>query len=234
MDTYSQNILAFEFHSPKRNKKFTPDPLYLNKCPSFSNVKNLNERLIDSDSESEKITPKPENDEENISLSPEREIQKLPPANTAYVNKPHDYFAQLRKDIGIAYDVRPSQRTRASMKESIVSPISIDKSRRGVRSRIRGNGPGKQTDKLGLGFSRILSPSPSRNSPRYERYLSPNTVRNEYYNSTYNFYSTEYCDKAHIAGLLQQIKSFEEENFRLKEKLKKREDQLEELKNEEN
>lgn len=233
MNAVAHNLLQFEFQSPKR-KTFNPKPHYMEKNPSFSNVRNLNER-INSEQELKKIpSGHLEENEENIVFTPERAIHKLPESDPAYVNKPHDYFAKIRKDIGLAYAMRPSERTRTSPTEEISRRRRESNSnRKRVKSRVRGYGPGMQTNRLGLGFSKIVSPSPVDRREIDECFYSPNTVKREYYEATYNYFSTEYCDKAHISGLLQQIKSLEQENKGLIEKLEKRENQLLELNKEE-
>lgn len=233
----AQNLLSFEFQSPKR-ENYNPKPKYLKKDPSFSHVRNLNERIeTDSENSEQGKHTFPIDNEENLSVSPESKIQKIPQIKPAYVNKPHDYFAQLRKEIGITYDVRPSQRTRASNQTSYMSPRRRNPGEGIVSRRMRGQGSGAQANRIGLGFSRITSQSPNH-SPRYlssspvaksPRYLSPNSVKKEYFNAAYNYFSTEFCDKAHISGLLQQVKSLEEENERLKSTLEKRKNQIKKL-----
>lgn len=225
MNTIDPNLLNFEFQSPKRNPYTQNEKeigtTYMEKAPSFSNVRNLNER-IPTEALLEVINQPPGNNEENVDATPENSIHKIPETQPAYVNKPHDYFAELRKEIGIPYQVGQSRRRVSPVRRQVretryASPVTRRQEPGEIaRGRVRGCGSRLQANGLGMGNAEYYSPSPRRRSyGTAERRLSPNTISKRYYEATYNYFSTEYCDKAHIAGLLQQIKSLEQENMRL-------------------
>ena len=242
------NILDFQMISPRKRaraklKEIQNHQNYQNHTKPFdpirTPIKSINP--VRSNLRTADRTTMPAYTDTDLSLSPEKGISSIPRSSATQVNKPQ--IPSIRQGevqrSSTAYGNTKSPIPRG--KKCFVTPGRISNRARQGKSKLRGNGAGKQADRLSLGYASYTATpqnlqraleivvSPRTMTTRVDgSVFSPRTVR-VYKRHVVNFFDTGYANAIHIAGLMNQIKALEQEQVRLVGVLNGRQAQLDQL-----